>query len=453
MTDTTTSPAAPAASDSGRAHLERIARRAADAAASAPAWSSPYEGAGPEVYARIDAEVEDLGAELLGLGHALHADPEPGFEEHRAVARVADLLRAHGVTAQVGAHGLPTALRASAGSGDGPTVAVLAEYDALPGIGHGCGHHIICAAAVGAFLALVPVLERTGGTAVLLGTPAEENGTGKELLARAGAFDGIDAAVMIHPSSGPDLSDAPFLGLREVVVEYTGLAAHASAAPFMGRNALDAVVAAYQGVAALRQHILPDDRVHGVITDGGSRPNVVPERAAAHFYLRAATVESLAELSDRVQRIFEGAAAMTGTTVTTRWDDCPPCVPVRHNDVLAARFAQHLTSRGRTVLPGSAAPDSARGSTDLGNVSVRIPAIHPMLSVAPAGTALHTADFAACARGAEADRAVLDGAAALARTAADHLADASLRAAVEREFAEAGGALDVPKLLSAPASS
>ncbi|MGD6750921.1 M20 family metallopeptidase [Streptomyces sp. BH105] len=447
MTDTT---ARPAASAAGRAHLEQ---RAAGAAATAPDWSSPYAGADPGVHARIDAAVEDLGGELLGLAHALHADPEPGFEEHRAVARVADLLRAHGVTARTGAHGLPTALRASAGPGGGPTVAVLAEYDALPGIGHGCGHHIICAAAVGAFLALVPVLERTGGTAVLLGTPAEENGTGKELLARAGAFDGIDAAVMIHPSSGPDLSDAPFLGLREVVVEYTGLAAHASAAPFMGRNALDAVVAAYQGVAALRQHILPDDRVHGVITDGGSRPNVVPEHAAAHFYLRAATVEGLAELSDRVQRIFEGAAAMTGTAVTTRWDDCPPCVPVRHNGVLAARFAQHLTGRGRTVLPGSAAPDSALGSTDLGNVSVRLPAIHPMLSVAPAGTALHTADFAACARSAEADRAVLDGAAALARTAADHLSDGALRAAVEREFTAAGGALDVPKLLSAPTAA
>ncbi|MFJ9177465.1 M20 family metallopeptidase [Streptomyces sp. NPDC102360] len=447
MTDAATHPAASAA---GRAHLERLARRAAAAAATAPAWSSPYEGAGPEVHARIDTEVEDLGAELLGLGRALHADPEPGFEEHRAVTRVAELLRAHGIAVATGTHGLPTALRASAGPGGGPTVAVLAEYDALPGIGHGCGHHIICAAAVGAFLALVPVLERTGGTAVLLGTPAEENGTGKELLARAGAFEGVDAAVMIHPSSGPDLLDAPFLGLREVVVEYTGLAAHASAAPFMGRNALDAVVAAYQGVAALRQHILPDDRVHGVITDGGARPNVVPERAAAHFYLRAATVESLAELSERAQRIFEGAAAMTGTTLTARWDDCPPCVPVRHNDTLAARFAQHLTDRGRTVVPGSAAPDSARGSTDLGNISVRIPSIHPMLSIASAETALHTADFAARAKGAEADRAVLDGASALARTAADYLTDPALRAAVDREFEEAGGALDVPKLLSAP---
>lgn len=402
------------------------------------------------MHARIDTAVAERHAEVLALSHALHEDPEPGFEEHRAAARVVELLRAHGITTELGVHGLPTALRATAGSGSGPTIAVLAEYDALPGIGHGCGHNIICASAVGAFLALTTVVAETGGTAVLLGTPAEENGTGKELLARSGAFEEIDAAVMIHPFAGPDLADAPFLGLREVVVEYTGLAAHASGAPFMGRNALDAVVAAYQGVSALRQHMLPSDRVHGVITDGGTRPNVVPERAEAHFYLRSATVESLAELSDRVQRIFEGAAAMTGTRATVRWDDCPPCLPVRNNDTLASTFAVHLTGRGRTVVSGRAAPDSAHGSTDLGNISVRIPAIHPMLSIAPTGTALHTAEFAAYAQGPEADTAVLDGAAALARTAADFLADAGLRAAVRREFAEAGGTIDVPHLLTAP---
>lgn len=216
---------------------------------------------------------------------------------------------------------------------------------------------------------------------------------------------------MVHPLAGADLTDAPFLGLREVVVEYTGLAAHASASPFMGVNALDAVVAAYQGVSALRQHIPPTDRVHGVITQGGTRPNVVPEHAAAHFYLRAATVEALGELSQRVQRIFEGAAAMTGTRVAVRWDDCPPCLPVRSNDALAARFAQHLRRRGRTALPGSAAPDAAQGSTDLGNVSVRVPAIHPMLAIAPAGVALHTTDFAALVAGEAADRTVLDAAA------------------------------------------
>lgn len=257
---------------------------------------------------------------------------------------------------------------------------------------------------------------------------------------------------MVHPLAGADLTDAPFLGLREVVVEYTGLAAHASASPFMGVNALDAVVAAYQGVSALRQHIRPPTGCTG--DHAGRYPaNVVPEHAAAHFYLRAATVEALGELSQRVQRIFEGAAAMTGTRVAVRWDDCPPCLPVRSNDALAARFAQHLRRRGRTALPGSAAPDAAQGSTDLGNVSVRVPAIHPMLAIAPAGVALHTTDFAALVAGEAADRTVLDAAATLARTAADFAADAELRAAVADEFAAAGGALDVEKLLSTPSTS
>ncbi|MCX5435748.1 M20 family metallopeptidase [Streptomyces sp. NBC_00063] len=437
----------------GLAHLERNAHQAARAAAAAPAPASPYKGASEQLGVRIDAAVEEDGPDLLALSHALHEDPEPGFEEHRAVSRIVALLGARGIEAEVGVHGLPTALRAQVGDGTGPTVAVLAEYDALPGTGHGCGHNIICAAGVGAFLALSRVAEDIGATVLLLGTPAEENGTGKELMARAGAFEGVDAAVMVHPLAGADLTDAPFLGLREVVVEYTGLAAHASASPFMGVNALDAVVAAYQGVSALRQHIPPTDRVHGVITQGGTRPNVVPEHAAAHFYLRAATVEALGELSQRVQRIFEGAAAMTGTRVAVRWDDCPPCLPVRSNDALAARFAQHLRRRGRTALPGSAAPDAAQGSTDLGNVSVRVPAIHPMLAIAPAGVALHTTDFAALVAGEAADRTVLDAAATLARTAADFAADAELRAAVADEFAAAGGALDVEKLLSTPSTS
>ncbi|MGW2768674.1 M20 family metallopeptidase [Streptomyces sp. NPDC001275] len=444
---------APAASTAGRTHLEELARKAARAAEQATAWESPYTGADEKLHARIDAAVAEDREALLALSHALHQNPEPGFEEHRAVARVAELLRSHGIEAETGVYGLPTALRATAGTGQGPTVAVLAEYDALPGIGHACGHNVICAFGVGAFLALARVMPALGGTAVLLGTPAEENGTGKETMARAGAFDGVDAAVMIHPFAGGDLTDAPYLGLREVVVEYRGLAAHASATPFMGVNALDGVVAAYQGIAALRQHILPTDRIHGVITDGGTRPNVVPDRAAAHFYLRAGTVEALAELSERAQRVFEGAATMTGTELTVRWDDCPPCMPVRSNEALAAHFALHLTGRGRTALPGSAAPDAGSGSTDLGNVSVRIPAIHPMLSVAPAGTALHTADFAACTAGAEADRTVLDGAAALARTAADFLADPELRAEVARQFTVAGGALDVERLLGTPGTT
>lgn len=187
----------------GLAHLERNAHQAARAAAAAPAPASPYKGASEQLGVRIDAAVEEDGPDLLALSHALHEDPEPGFEEHRAVSRIVALLGARGIEAEVGVHGLPTALRAQVGDGTGPTVAVLAEYDALPGIGHGCGHNIICAAGVGAFLALSRVAEDIGATVLLLGTPAEENGTGKELMARAGAFEGVDAAVMVHPLVAP----------------------------------------------------------------------------------------------------------------------------------------------------------------------------------------------------------------------------------------------------------
>ncbi|MGW1403810.1 M20/M25/M40 family metallo-hydrolase [Streptomyces sp. NPDC002405] len=187
-------PQLPARRSAGRAHPEELARKAARAAEQSTAWESPYTGADQELHARIDAAVAEEREALLALSHALHQDPEPGFEEHRAVARVAELLRPHGIEAETGVYGLPTALRATAGTGQGPTVAVLAEYDALPGIGHACGHNVICASGVGAFLALARVMPALGGTAVLLGTPAEENGTGKETMARAGAFDGVNAA-------------------------------------------------------------------------------------------------------------------------------------------------------------------------------------------------------------------------------------------------------------------
>ncbi len=391
----------------------------------------------------VSARIERLSPDLIELSHRVHAAGELGFDEKLSVAAVAETLAAHGIEAEIGCYGLPTALQATIGA-DGPRIGVLAEYDALPDIGHGCGHNIICATAVGAFLGLAGVGH---GTVVLYGTPAEENGSGKEIMAQTGAFDDLDAVVMLHPSS-QTVANATNSGLRSVEVTYHGTAAHAAADPQHGRNALDAMVAAYQGIAALRQHIEPDERVHGIISEGGQVANVVPIRASGRFLLRSADPQSLVDLSRRVHRILEGAALMTETRLEATWDKVAPCLPVRSNGPLAARFGRHLRDRGIPVTPADRTP----GSTDLGNISLRVPSIHPTLAIAPEGTVMHTAEFTRYAAAERADEAVVHGAIALALTALDFLTDADLRAAVRAEFEAAGGRLDVPALLETPSA-
>ncbi|WHX16050.1 amidohydrolase [Streptomyces malaysiensis subsp. malaysiensis] len=394
---------------------------------------------------QVTERIELLAPQLTALSRMIHELAEPGFAEHRSVAAIAELVTAHGIEARVGVHGMETSLEACAGDPAGPRIAILAEYDALPGIGHGCGHNIIGAAAAGAFLGLLDVIGRTGGSVVLLGTPAEENGSGKEIMARAGAFAGIDAAIMLHPANCDDIHFAA-LGLRSVEATYHGIPAHASARPEAGRNALDAVVAAYQGVAALRQHMPQTDRVHGVITEGGEAANIVPARASLRLLIRSPRLDSLLALSERVQRILSGAALITETRLDAVWDRIQPCLPVRGNDALSTRFGVHMAARGRT----SGAPQSAQGSTDLGNISLRVPAIHPTLAIAPPEIALHTVAFAGYAGSERGDRAVVDGAVILALTALDFLTDAGLRERSRLEFEAAGGVVDVPALLTPP---
>lgn len=410
------------------------------AVAHAEPLRSEFAGADSDTRGNAEAWLAQHGDELVGLSRDVHAHPEEGFAEHRTVERVAELLRRHGIEPEVGVGGLDTALQARCGTGR-PHVAVLAEYDALPGIGHGCGHNIICSSGVGGFLAAAQAVRTTEGSVSLIGTPAEEGGGGKEILAQAGIFDDVDAVIMLHPFSH-DVATHPFLGRRQVGLVFHGVAAHASAQPFMGRNALDAVVAAYQGVAALRQHLPSTDRVHGIITDGGKRPNVVPDRAAALFYLRSGQPETLRDLANRVDRIARGAAEMTGCGVEVNWDDQPAYLPIRHSTTLAARWAHHQSALGRTSLPPGVVPESLTGSTDLGNLSYRMPAIHPMIALDGDNLALHTEEFAAAAGSPTGDRAVLDGSAGLALTAVDYLADPALRAAVHEEFEAAGGTMD-----------
>ncbi|GAB7007313.1 M20 family metallopeptidase [Nocardioides sp. AN3] len=413
----------------------------------------PLRGAGPDVRAAITATIEDLRPRLVDLSHRLYANPEVGFLEHGSVAAVATFLASYGYDAKIGEDGLPTSLRAVAGHGR-PRVAVLAEYDALPGVGHGCGHNVICASALGAFLGLARHVSQVGGSVALIGTPAEENGAGKEVMARAGAFDDVDAVVMLHPFTGPrEVAGFVSLAVRDVEVTYHGTAAHASSAPHLGRNALDAVVAAYQGIASVRQHMGSTDRLHAIITDGGSATNVVPDRASAVVEIRSRDLDALVDLSARVQAVLEAAALMTGTRLEARWDPFPPYLPVRSNDALARLYHGHMCARGRSIDLSTSEPVGGGWSTDLGNLSVRVPAIHPTLSISAEATPMHTVAFGDHSVSATGDAALVDGAVGLALTMADYLADAEVRRVAHEDFEAGGGLVDVEQTVAAPRSA
>jgi amidohydrolase len=293
---------------------------------------------------------------------------------------------------------------------------VLCEYDALPDIGHACGHNVIAAAGLGAGLAAASLAEELGGRVRILGTPAEEGGGGKVFMIRRGAFEGLAAAMMVHPADH-ELPTLTTLAIHTLHVEYTGVASHAAAAPELGRNALDAAVLGYLNVAALRQHIRTDERVHGVFPDAGDKPNIVPRYASAHWYVRASTVERLETLKARVVACLEAGAMAAGCTMDLQWVD-PPYADMVDDDRLLARYQHNATALGRP-FEDTAVVGPVVGSTDMGNVSHLVPSIHPLVAVAPPGVSIHTPEFAAHARGPEGDRAVIDGAKALAATIID----------------------------------
>lgn len=366
-------------------------------------------------------EVDRRAAQLVGLSHEIHAHPELGFEERRAAVALTQALESEGLEVQRGAFGLETAFAARArgrAEATGPTVAVLCEYDALPGIGHACGHNIIAAAGLGAGVAAAAVA-RAGGIAgqiVVLGTPAEEGGGGKILLGQAGAFAGVDAALMVHPA-GADLTEMSVIAVAMWEVAYHGRAAHAAASPWKGANALDAAVLGYNAVAALRQHLAPNERVHGIFTQAGDKPNIVPEHAVAHWYVRSPTLASLEPLKDRVLAALAGAASAAGCEM--RWRRlCPDHAQLVTNGPLAALYGANSARLGRPLAVPTA-DSGVVGSTDMGNVSQWVPSIHPMIRVSPPEVTIHTEEFARYAAGPEGDRAVLDGAKALAMTVLD----------------------------------
>jgi len=376
--------------------------------------------------------VDARSAELVALSRAIHARPELAFEEHEAARLLVAALGAAGIEVLPGAYGLPTAFAADFGPSGAPCVALLAEYDALPGIGHACGHNLIAAAGVGAGLALAALGDRLPGRVRVLGTPAEEHGCGKELMARRGAFDGVDAVLMIHPAS-INLVTMPCIAMAELEVVFRGEAAHAAAMPERGVNALDAMMLAYQGVAVLRQHIRQTERIHGIVTDGGQAPNVVPERTAGRFYVRAADFQDLAPLKARVEACFRAGALASGCSVEIAWGEAD-YRDIHLNDPLASCFRRNAESLGREFFPIERLPSGVQGSTDLGNVSYRVPSIHPMLAAAPPHVTIHNPEFAKWAGSELGDAAALDGAKALAMTALDFFCDADLRRRAREAF-------------------
>jgi amidohydrolase len=380
------------------------------------------------------AAIDVRCSELVGISTRLHRTPELRFQEYTAAAALADYLRAAGFAVELPAYGLETAFRATLGSGR-PAVAILCEYDALPDVGHACGHNVIAAAGVGAAVGVAAVIRSTGGRVVVLGTPGEEGGGGKIFMAREGAFADLDAAMMIHPA-GQELSTMQCLAVCQLAVEYRGTAAHASAAPYLGVNALDALVTAYNAIAQLRQHIRPTERIHGIITDGGRAPNIVPDKAAGLFYVRAANEDDLKALRERVMGCCRAGAEATGAELTVRMPT-PEYAELVINRPLVRRYVDNLARLGRVPDVDLDRRPPVVGSTDMGNVSKLLPSIHPMMAIAPPGTPLHSVEFARCADSPDAHAAVIDGSKALAMTAIDVLVDDDLRRRMKADFAAA----------------
>jgi len=368
---------------------------------------------------------EDLQPALVGLSRAIHDEPELCFEEVRAVQRVGDMLDEAGFEVERGPHDLATAVRGRVGSGP-LSIVICAEYDALPAVGHACGHNLIAAASLGAGIALAGMADDLGLSITVLGTPAEEGGGGKVLLLERGAFEGAHAAMMVHPWP-EDRLVATCLAVDHIEVHYTGRAAHASASPDQGVNAADAMVVAQVAIGLIRQHLHRGDQVHGIVTKGGDAPNIVPQETRGRFMVRARTLEDLALLRPRIERCFEAGGLATGSTLEIR-DLAPTYSHFVSDDLLLEAWRHNAEELGRHY--GADERHEARPtiSTDMANVSLAVPSIHPMIGIESHGAVNHQAEFAAACLGPSAEQAVFDGALGMAWTAIDAATDDTLRA-------------------------
>ena len=377
--------------------------------------------------------VDSLSPKLSDLSRKIHDNPEIAMQEQRAAAWLTDFLKAHGFSVTKGIAGMPTAFRATYGKGK-PVIAFLAEYDALPKIGHGCGHNLIATSAVAAGLATKLAIEEFGGSVIVFGTPAEETDAGKAIMAEKGVFDGLDIAMIVHPGSGSRVV-LNTLACQTLDVEFFGKAAHAAADPELGINALEAMILSFNAIDALRQHIKEKARIHGIITDGGEAANIVPTHTAGTFLVRAEDNAYLDDLKERVISCFTGAAIATGAKLKYRWADVR-YAPMLNNITLGKLFRNNMQSLGHSIPLGET--EKWGGSSDVGNVSQLVPTIQPMIGIAPPDVLVHSAEFAKVAATKKALDTILDAAKAMAMTAAEILTTPKILADIRTEFKKIG---------------
>ncbi len=382
-----------------------------------------------ELKSRVISEIENYRDELKELSLRIHRNPEIAFQEEKAATWLTDYLKKKGFSIEKGICGLATAFRAGYGKGK-PVIALLAEYDALPKLGHACGHNIIATSAVGAGIAAKLAVDEFGGTVQVLGTPGEEMYGGKVYMVRKGAFKNVDAAMMVHPA-GLNTAATKFLACQTLEVEFFGKPAHAAARPEVGINALEAMLMSYAAINSLRQHIKDSARIHGIITDGGEAANIVPAHTAGHFIVRAAEDSYLDELKERVLNCFMGAATATGAKLKYKWGEAR-YAPLRNNFTLARMFRKNLQSLGRRVHLVD--PRIGIGSSDIGNVSRVVPSIHPLIAIASARAVTHSPQFAETAASEAGMRGLIDAAKALAMTVVDLVAEPTMLVKVKKEL-------------------
>ena len=379
-------------------------------------------------------EVETLRNRLGEISHKIHSNPELGFKEEKAAKLLSGYLEENGFAIERGICQLPTAFRATYGTKK-PFIALLAEYDALPDLGHACGHNIIATSAVGAAVASKIAVDRFGGSIIVIGTPAEELYGGKAVMAEKDAFNDLDAAMIVHPGTS-DSAVIEALALHGIEVEFFGRAAHAASSPEAGINALEAMLQSFAAINSLRQHIKSTARVHGIITDGGEAANVVPAHSAGTFLVRARENDYLEELKERVLNCFIGAATATGARLQYKWDDVR-YAPMRNNLQLAQLYAENMHSLGRTV--SLSASENGFGSTDMGNVSQLVPSIHAIVAIADKDVQLHTPRFNEAAASERGLDGAIDAAGAMAMTVADLLSSPEKLNSVKEEFERKNG--------------
>ncbi|MFC2035288.1 M20 family metallopeptidase [Chloroflexota bacterium] len=377
----------------------------------------------------ITREIDAHCHQLSELSLRIHSNPELGFQEAKAADWLTRYLEENSFSIERGICGLPTAFRASYGNGK-PAIAILAEYDALPKLGHACGHNLIAACAVGAGVASKPAIDEFGGGMLVIGTPAEELHGGKVIMANRGAFSNLDIAMMVHPGVH-NTATTHALACQTLEIEFSGKAAHAAASPEEGINALEAMLQSFTAINSLRQHIKSTARIHGIITDGGEAANVVPAHCAGNFIVRDEDDGYLDELKEKVLNCFVGASTASGAQLQYKWGEVR-YAPMRNNLPLAQLFIHNMQSLGRRVALSD--PDNTFGSTDMGNVSQLVPSIHSFIAIAEKETSIHTQQFTSAAASETGIKGMLDGAKALAMTVVDLVTNPEIVTKVKEEF-------------------